>query len=884
MSILARLLETGRRIVHSVRRRRRERDIDDELAFHLAMRRESLAAEGNSRDDAARLARRQFGNVQVIKEQTQDMWTLPSLESIVQDARYALRALWRTPAFSVVAILALTLGIGANSAIFSLVNAVFVRGLPYAHADRLVLLIGNVRRDKVERRGNSWPDYEDWRRQSSSFDDMGSYAAVDVRLMSVDEPARLNAEAVSSSYFSVLGASAAMGRVFTPAEDVENGPAVAVLSDTVWRVRFGADRAILGRTVTLGSRPFEVIGVMPPGFTGITDTADVWMPFPFGWGSLSSRSSRGFQSVARLKPGVTREAAQTELTAISAQLAAAHPDTNEQRGVEVADLAGFTFESVSGALKALMAAVVFVLLIACANVATLVVARAEVRAREIAIRAALGAGQTRLMRQLVTESVVLCAVAGPAGLAFAAAALRVLTLASPVTLPTFAQPVLDARVVWFTVGISLGTAILLSLAPALHMRVATMTEALRTTRGATAGSSRRLRSALVVLEIALTVMLLVGAGLMIRSVANLARVDPGFTTRGVLTMDVGLPRVSVPGSQGPAPLAVSVATLLDRVRAVPGVQQAALVSDVPLASGGSAVFYAAEGDGTAGAQKAPRAYVHRVSPNFFATMGVPLAAGRAFQDSEMTQTSTSVIVSAGVARRFWPNQDPIGRRIKLGAVASQSPWLTIVGVVPELKYRALPVNPTADPDLFLPIFDRGQVGLVIRAAGGVAALTQPVQSAIRGTAAGFVIFNVQSLESLADSQTASSRFTTWLLSVFAAAALMLAAIGIYGIMQYLVDQRRREFGIRLALGATRRGIVGLVARNSVTLIAVGTAIGALGSWQVARWLGAQLFGVSAFDASGVAAVGVLVAVAFIACVVPAVRATRVDPAASLRND
>jgi putative ABC transport system permease protein len=873
------------RLRYLFRRDRLDQDLKDEVAFHLAMR-ERHFSEGRAGgdDDSGRAARRRFGNAAVITEETRDMWTFPSLESFVQDIRYALRSLRRSPGFAVVAIAVLALGIGANSAIFSLVNAVMLRGLPYPQSNRLVLLIGNVQRDTVERRGNSWPDYADWRQQSKSFDRMAAYADFNTTLLSIDEPTRLGAEGVSAEYFSVLGVAPAMGRVFTDEEVAPNGPAVAILSDAAWRTQFGSDPQILGKTATFQSRAFQIIGVMPAGFKGVTDTGEVWLPFPFAWGSLTSRGARGFQAVARLKPGVSRADAQTELNTIASRLAVAYPDTNEKRGVEVADLTAETFATVRGAVTALMAAVAFVLLIACANVATLVMSRAETRAREIAVRAALGAGQARLTRQLVTESAVMVTIGAAAGLALAYAALRLLAVNSPVTLPSFAEPTLDATVVLFTIAITAATALLLGLAPAIHARMAMVADALKSSRGATRASSR-LRAGLVVVEVALTVVLLVGAGLMIRSVANLGAVRPGFDATGVLTMDVGLPRLApVPGATGAAPLAVSIATILDRVRAVPGVQKAALISDVPLTGGGSAVFYAAEGDSTAGAQKAPRAYVHRMSPGFLDALGIPLVEGRTFEPSELVATSTSVIVTENMAHRFWPGQSAVGRRIKIGGAASQNPWSTIVGVVPELKYRGLPANPTADPDIFMPIFDRGQVALVVRGSGTAGTLETPVKAAIRSTASGFVIFNVTSLEQLVATQTAASRFTGWLLSIFAAAALLLAAIGLYGVMAYLVDQRRREFGIRLALGAARSGIVGLVVSNGAALTGIGVLIGAAGAWQMSRLLGTQLFGVSPFDPSAFAAIGLLILIAVAACVVPAVRATRVDPIVVLRNE
>jgi predicted permease len=867
-------------------RRRLERDLDDEFAFHLSMREAEYTDAGADASQASHEARRRFGNVASLKEQSREMWTFPSLESFMQDIRYALRTLRRSPGFSIVAVLALALGIGANSAIFSLVDAVLLRGVPYANANRLVALIGNVQRTVVERRGNSFPDHADWRAQASSFDDMAAYSPMTLTLNAGGDPQPITAEAVSAPYFALLSVAAARGRTFRPDEDeVADRNAVVVLSDALWRRQFGADPAIVGRDLELGSRRYSVVGVMPPGFTGVTDSAEVWIPFAMSGTPLTNRGNRGFTTLARLKAGVSIEQAQTEMTAISKRLEAAYPATNEKRSVEVATLSSIVYGNLGGSVLALMAAVVFVLLIACANVANLLISRAETRHTEMAVRTALGAGRARLLRQLITESCVLAAIGALAGLALAKLALVMLVQSSPISLPTFSQPELNLTVVIFTIGATGFCGVLLGLVPALRARGARVTDALRSSRGSTGGVSRSARGGLVVAEVALTVVLLIGAGLMIRTVSNLSAVEPGFDASGILTLNVTVPRLATPApatpavsTPGPAVFAATAAGLIDRIKGVPGVTDVSLVTDVPLSGNSSAIFYAAEGDTTTDAQTAPRAYVHRVTPEFFRTLRVPFRAGRTFELPEISATGTAVIVSEPLVTRFWPNQNPIGKRIKSGGPASTAPWMTIVGVVPQLKYRGLPNNPTADPDIYLPLVDRGGYGVIVRTAGDPATIDAPVRSAIRQAAVGLVVSGVAPLRQLIDAQTAQARFTSWVLGVFAAAALTLAAIGIYGVMSYLVSQRRREFGIRMALGATAGTILALVLRNGVKLVVLGVLVGAAAAAALVRLIDTMLFGVEATDPAPVIAVGILAIVAVAACAIPAIRAARTNPA------
>jgi len=607
---------------------------------------------------------------------------------------------------------------------------------------------------------------------------------------------------------------------------------------------------------------------------------------------LAERGSRGFIGLARLKRGTTIAQAQTEVDAISRRLEQQYPDTNSKRGVEVSPLDVELFGQLRLALFMLMAAVVFVLLIACANVANLLIARSEARQREIALRTALGAGWPRLLRQLVTEGCVLASLGASAGLLLAKGAVRLLLATSPVTLPSFVDPHIDPRVALFTVVVSLVCGTILGLAPAVHARVSRLGEALKdSSRGSDGRRSQRLRNALVVAEVSLAVVLLVGAGLMIRSVQKLAALNPGFDPSSVLTLRISIPRGQPPATPStgsaavPPPLVASARAVVERVRAVPGVADASLVSDVPLSGGGGAVFYTAEGQPPVTAQNAPRAYVHRVTPDFFATMRIPVKAGRTFLESDVTPDSRAVVVSERVIARFWPGQDPTGKRIKQGGVTSQNPWLSIVGVVGETKYRGLPDNPTADPDLFFPFVDRAQsVSLVVRTTVPPTIIAPSVRAAVRAVDQTITVFSISPMDELVGQQTARWRFTMWLMGVFSACALMLAVVGIYGVMSYLVTQRTREIGIRLALGAGGADILRLVVGNGARMIGVGIVIGIAAAFALQRLVSTLLFGVTAADAASLFAVALLAAVALVACYLPALRAMRVSPLNALRYE
>jgi macrolide transport system ATP-binding/permease protein len=822
-----------------------------------------------------------------------------SLDNIRTDVRHALRSLRRSPGFAVVAILALAVGIGGNTAIFSVIDATREQAIPYADPERLVYLIGNARREVVERRGASYPDFVDWRAQQTGFEDL---AAFDPQLMSLtgaDETERIDTEFVSASYFSLLGVTPTLGRTFRPEEDDVAKPSmVIVLSDGLWRRRFGADPQILGRPVTLNGQPYTVLGVMPAGFSGVTDEAQLWIPFAryAPQPTMHDRATRGFTVLGRLEPGVTMTAAQAELDAIASRLAQAHPVTNAGRGIEVSPLATELFGQLRLALQLLMAAIAFVLIIACANVANLLIARSEVRRKEIALRVAIGAGRARLMQQLVTESCVLTLLGAAGGLLLAQATIGMLMTSSPVTFPSLVTPGLDLRVAAFTIAVSLLCGIAVGLAPWWQTRIVDLSTRLRESARTSDGPrSQRLRNGLVVAEVALAIVLMVGASLMIQSVRNLAAIDPGFDPASLLTVHISLPsRVPPPAGQvaaqtppAPAPPApvVTGRDLLERIRAVPGVVAAGLGSDVPLDGNGSASLYVAEGHTELTGQNRPRTWRHRVSPDFFDALGIPFVNGRTFLDSEATPDSSAVIVSEKVAARFWPGQDPIGKRVRFGDVNSDVPWLSIVGVVGEVKYRSLRGGANADPDVYQPFADRNsQIAFVIRTSVPSSSVVASVREAIRSANPSIAIYGVAPMDERVRRQSAPSRFITWVLGVFAGIALWLCALGIYGVMSYVVTQRTREIGIRLALGAQPREVLAAIVAGGARLMVIGVVLGGIAAAMLRRAAASQLFDVPLTDPAAALAVLVFGLVGLAACVIPGLRATRLDPVRALHQE
>lgn len=817
-------------------------------------------------------------------------------DNLRTDVTHAVRSLRRSPGFAAVALLALAVGIAGNTAIFSVIDATRAQAIPYREPKQLVYVIGTVRRTVIERRGASYPDFVDWRAQTASFEDLAAFDPQLMTLAGSDESERIATEFVSATYFSLLGVRPAIGRTFhADDDDVAKPAAVVVMSDGLWRRRFAADPRMVGSSIILNGQPFTVVGIMPQGFTGVTDAAQLWIPFA-QWAppaTMRERSSRGFNVLGRLKSDVTRAAAQAELDAIASRLEREYPSSNEGRGIEVSALATEVYGSLRLALQVLMGAIALVLVIACANVANLLIARSEVRRREIALRVAIGAGRGRLLQQLVTESCVLTLLGTIASIPLAQATISVLVTYSPVTLPSILVPTLDARVAMFTAGVALVCGLCIGVAPWWQIRFADLANRLReSSRGSDGPSSQRLRNGLVVAEVALAVVLLVGASLMIQSVRALSMIDPGFDARSLLTLHVSVPRAPAPtmpdgrpAIQTPARPVAAGRELLEGVASIPGVVAVGLGSDLPLDGNAAANFFSVEGQGPFAAQDRPRAWVHRVSPGFFAALGIPLVAGRTFLDSELTPTPSAIVVSERLAARFWPNQDPIGKRVAFGSADEDVQWMSIVGVVRDVQYRTLRQTANTDPDLYLPFADRNaQIAFAVRTNVPPASAVAPVRAAIRAVHPSIAIYDVESMEDRLRSQSSRERFIAWVMSVFAGIALWLCALGIYGVMAYVVTQRTREIGIRLALGAQPRELLRRIAFSGARLIAAGVAIGSVASIALRGLVGASIVNVPLSDPAAGLALVLFVVVGLAACLVPGVRASRLEPVRALQQE
>jgi putative ABC transport system permease protein len=804
------------------------------------------------------------------------------VDSLIQDLRYAIRTLTKSPGFTLVAVLTLALGIGATTAIFSAVSAVLLRPLPYPGADRLVAIWGA--RGADHQLLTAYTDVTDFRAQSGSFEGIGIIRGQSVNLTGRETPERLSGEYVTADVFAVLGARAALGRTFTADETTPGrGKELAVLSDAAWKGRFGGDRHILGSSVTLNGRPHVVIGVMPPGFTSSFGPVEVWIPIT----SIPSRSTtfnRGVQNVwgiGRMRPGVSVERAGRELAVIADRLGRQYPASNAGFGVSVIPLREQIAGPVKPALLTLLAAVGLVLLIACANVANLQLARAAARRHEISVRAALGAGRGRLARQLLTESLLLSAAGGVGGVLLAAWAVGALVRAVPGGLPAFGAVGLDLPVLLFTAGAVVASALLFGLAPAVLASRTELGDALRLRApdGSTVRRGIDLRSGLVVVELALCMVLIASAGLLMRSVSRLGRVDPGFEPARLLTFQFRLPPAKYPDASSRAAF---FAQAVEQVRVVPGVRTAALVSSTPMSGNWATTNYVVEGQPAPGPGQAPAAGWNAVSGGYFGTMRIPVVAGRDFDAHDRLGTLPVAIVSRELARRSWPGGSALGRRIQ---EVGDSVWRTVVGVVGDTKQRTL--GEEREPRMYVPVLQDpiNFSNVVARTVGDPIALVPAVRSAIWHVDPEQPVWGVTSMEQLLARSTWQARFTTLLTGGFAALALLLAAIGVYGVMSYAVVQRTREVGIRLAVGASPSQAVTLVLGRGIRMTVAATVLGLAGALAATRLLKGQLFGVAPGDPTTFAvAPAVLVLVALLACWLPARRAARVDPVVALRAE
>ena len=805
------------------------------------------------------------------------------MRTLWQDLRFGLRVLLKKPGFTLVTVVTLGVSIGINTAIFSVVYAALVRPLPFAAPDRLFAVAAENRRGgAAELRGVAPADFVDWRAQSRSFDALAAYTGGGLTLDSGGEPEPVSGVRVSDDFFGALGVRPAHGRLLGADDFGAGGARPVLLSHRLWRRRFGGDPKVVGSTLRLaGGGEATVVGVMPEAFR-FPSYAEVWSPLPRESGELRQRTSRYFSVVGRLKEGVTREQAQGELAGVAARLAEVYPQSNADWGVRLIPLAETLVGKARGALLVLFGAVVFVLAIACANVANMLLSRATARRREVAIRTALGATRWRVVRQLLAESVLLALMGGAAGLFLALWGVDVLVALVPDSL-RFArldEARVDGAVLAFTAGVSLLTGVLTGLLPGLKVSRAGLGEALKETgRGATAGGRlKSARAALVVAEIAVTLVLLVGAGLLVRSFARLQRADLGFDPRNKLTLVVGAPQQLYGQTEKRADL---YRRIQERLAALPGVRAVASSSSLPL-DWVLNFSYAVEGRPARPGQD-PQADYSSVSPNYFEVMGVPVIKGRAFTERDAAGAPAVAVINETMARRVFPGEDPLGRRLTVDYMERRVS-LEVVGVVADTRQ-----TPEREPDIH--IYDCYlqrpwlSAAFVVSTEGDPAALAGAAQRAVREVEGGRAATEVKTMERLLAESVAQPLFYTQLLSLFALVALLLAAVGVYGVMSYSASQRTHEIGVRLALGARGRDVLRLVVGQGMALALAGVGLGLAGALALSRALSGLLYGVTATDPATFAGVAILLtAVSLLACYLPARRATKVDPMVALRHE
>jgi len=806
------------------------------------------------------------------------------MENLLQDLRYAVRMLIKKPGFTVVVVAALALGIGANTAIFSIVNSILLRPLPYRDPGRLAMIWMDNRRMNVDQDIHSYANYVDYRDQNQVFESMAAYSGISLNLVGTGEPERILGAAATASLFEVLGVDPQRGRVFTANEEQIGQDRVAVLGYGLWQRRFGGDPNIVGQDILVSDVSRTVIGVMPPSFKYPHKDAEIWVPLAVDENRRNSRGSFAYYSIGRLKPGVSLEQARAEMSSIASNLESQYQSILEGFGVNLVPLHQQVTGKVRPALLVLLGTVGFVLLIACANVANLLLARAAGREREIAIRTALGASRIRLIRQLMTESALMGLAGGAAGLLIAKWGLSALIALSPEDIPRLDQIGIDGRVLGFTVLVSLLTGLLFGLVPALQASKPDLNESLKESgRSSTAGvERRRVRSALVVLEVALSLVLLIGAGLMIKSFTQLQRIDLGFNPDRLVSMNIQLSRTKY---QGPLS-AQFFRQLIERVEAMPGVESAGATTAIFIDALPNSTNFTVEGKPPVPAAEQIETPVDSVTPSFFQTMGIALLAGREFTEQDGLESQPVAVINDTFAKRFWPGEDPIGRRFKFGDSGSNAPWMTIVGVVGDMRRTGLDVDVRCET--FLPYTQRRFIGflsLVVRAKSDPRTIATAVRDQVWSIDPGQPVSHIRTMDQLLDGMMAQRRLNMVLFALFGGVALVLSAVGVYGVISYSVTQRTHEIGIRMALGAGRADVLKLIVMNGMTLVFIGVAIGLIAAVALTRLMTTLLFGVSATDPATFAAIsGILSVVALAACFVPALRAIKVDPMVALRYE
>jgi putative ABC transport system permease protein len=814
------------------------------------------------------------------------------METVLSDARYAVRMLARNPGFTAVAVMTLALGIGANTTMFSVVNAVLLRPLPFPEPDRLATVWRARTSNPTSLNVVSMPNYRDWKERNHVFEDLGLFdsAGRGYNLTGGIEPEQVSGVRVTASFFTVLGVRPFRGRTFLPDEEDPGRDRVVVLSHGLWQRRYGGDPSIVGKTIRIDEEDRTVVGVMPPQFQFQfwSGPRELWVPAGWTRGD-QDRGSNSFVAIARLRPRTSLVEARADMDAIGLGLAVDYPKDNAGQTVRVVPMGEYGVAELRQALLAMLAVVGFVLLIACVNVANLMLARAAARHRELAIRCALGAGRGRIVRQLLTESVLLALLGGLGGLLLAVWATSLLPRILPsslrlVPLRPLDRIGVDAPVLAFTLGVSCLTGILFGLAPALASFRSDLNEPLKEhSRGSTRGGKSRLRYALVSSEVALTLLVLAGAGLMITSVARLLRVDPGLDPTNVLVMEMSLPQEDL--YYGPPGHPRFCQELEQRVGHVPGVVSVSGIAHLPLGGGGAGRGLAIEGVSDPGPQNQPGAGYSVVCPNILRTLGIPRLSGREFTGEDTVGAPGVVLVNETMARRFWPGQEAVGKRFKIGRSDSDAPWLTVVGVFRDVRQWGLDSELSSS---FLRPYTQAawpSMSIVTRTASAPGAFVKPVKRALSLVEPNQPVARVRTMEEVVGASVSSRQFVMLLLSGFSLLALALAGVGIAGVVGYSVVQRTQEIGVRMALGAQEHDVLGLIMRHGMSWTVAGLAAGLVASFGLLRFLRTLLYGVTPLDPVVLGTVSsLLIGVALFATYVPARRAARVDPVVALRRD
>jgi putative ABC transport system permease protein len=866
---------------------RREQELAEELDSNLAMHIEDNLRAGMAPEEARRQALIKLGGIEQTRERYRDRLIIPLLETLIQDLRFGLRQLRRSPGFTLVAVVTLALGMGATTTIFSLLYAVILQPLPFRHPQQLLVLHETTPRVGIV--SVSYPDFLDWRAQSHSFSRMAAVGQIDFTLRTTSVPEQVNGVAVSPDFLPTLGVQPILGHDFSASEEKTGAAPVAILSYPFWQSHYGGDPNTIGRPIRLDNRDFTIIGVLPANLQWL-GKPEVMVPMGIwaeGNSDATDRGNRGdMLVVGRMAKGVNLAEARAEMEGIGARLAREYPATNDQFGVSVLPIRQAYVGTVRRAVLILFGGVIFVLLIACANAANLLLARGTTRSKEIAVRLALGANRRRIFRQMLTESLILACLGGALGVVLALAGVHGMLPLVPTDMRVSGGVSLNSEVLLFAAAVVILAALAFGFIPALQSTSPDLQSQLKEGRSSTTGDAARnhLRSTFVVAEVSLALILLAGAGLMVKSLYSLIETSPGFEPARVLTMEIDLPDRQYSNDRA---LVNFWRQALDRVRALPGMRQAALGTDVPFTDDHNRTDITIEGMRLPRPGSFPHPDMHTVSPGYAATLGIPLLRGRTFTEGDNQNTLRVALVNTMLAKQSFPNTDPIGKRFMFGhPSAKKAPkWYTIVGVLGDTKLYGLQNQPRLEIYVSYLQDPTDDMHLVVQSSVDPHALISSIRRVIAGIDKGLPVVGISTVNQLVSDSLSTPRITLVVLGLFSGLALVLAAIGIYGVMSYTVAQRTHEIGIRMALGAQRHNVLMLVVRQGMALALTGVAIGIAGALGLTRFLSSLLYGVKPTDALTLVTVSlILVAVAVLACYIPAHRATKVDPMTALRYE